>query len=780
MEREHAEMDRRGFIKAAAAAGALAGASLGTGQAVQARASEGSMQPGSSKADSSDSAAAGVASNKESAADSSHVYQVISDELNPQDYDYRSNSGDLSHVLSPWKLGGLEFSNRIVKSAAGSNYENGGWDKFIEYYRRLAAGGTEMIWVENFAHIFTPYTNIINANIDEFSDEDILALTDAIHAEGAKCGTQTDMMGSAFMTEIVTRGEGAYDCSNFTTDDLDWMVNKYVAAGKQFKAWGFDAWELNCAGNNMTQWFFSRSRNHRDDEYGAQTYENRTRFITRVIQAVHEEVGQDWPIQVLMNGVEENDANLGANSEFNTVEDGVEIAKLLESAGVASLHVRLGPVEQHATQFLGDLFFDTPGCVGTTSFGTQFDFSRHFEGKLIANHDGCGIMLDVAKEYKQAVSIPVGTVTYLDPAHAPDFIDTAIADGKVDFLMVNRPLTVDNEYVNKLKQGRFDEIRPCTRCCHCWNDSFREHPVPLSSQFGDMNYACRLDPVRDFVGQDKGLPGGFDPDPGDGEKTVMVVGAGPAGMEAARIAAQRGYDVTLYERNDYLGGLMNFASAIKGPHQNLQDYIAWSQRDLELKGVTVVTGKEVDAAFVREQAPDVVIIATGGIRDSLGLQGTAGTSVISIDDVASAEIGSEVTIVGGNAQATDVAVWLMAQGKHVNIVTPDDIELLSKGQSIWARKFTIPMLYAHGTRVWPTASLKSIGDGKVTVERDSAADVTLACGTVIEAMDMLANTSLYDELSSMDGTDVRLVGDAADPWNIQYAIRSGNWAAREV
>lgn len=749
-------LSRRGFVVGSGVAAAVAAVGAGAAGTAPAAASE------------------------EATPTAGHVYQVIADELNPQDPDYRSNSGDLSHVLSPWQLGPYEFSNRIVKSAAGSNYENGGWEQFIEYYRRLAAGGTEMIWVENFAHIFTPYTNVINANIDEFSDEDIVALTDAIHAEGAKCGTQTDMMGSAFMGEITARGEGVYDCQYFTTEDLDYMVEKYVEAAKKFKAWGFDAWELNCAGNNMTQWFFSKSRNHRDDEYGAQSFENRTRFIRRVIEAVHAEVGADWPIQVLMNGVEENDSSLGNNSEFNTVEDGIEIAKQLEAAGVNSLHVRLGPVDQHATQFLGDLFFDTPGCAGTTSFGTQFDFSRHFQGKLIADRDGCGIMLNVAKEYKDAVSIPVGTVTYLDPAHAPDFIDAAIADGKVDFLMVNRPLTVDNEYVNKLKEGRLEEIRPCTRCCHCWNDSFRENPSPLSSHFGGSNYACRLDPIRDFVGQDRGLPGGWDPDPATEEKQVMVVGAGPAGMEAARIAAQRGYDVTLYEKSGMLGGLLNFAAAIKGPHQNLQDYVVWSEGDLARKGVTMITGQEVTADFVKEQAPDVVLVAVGGLRTPLDIESDGSVSVVAIDDVASAEIGDRVVIAGGNAQATDVAVWLMAQGKHVDIVMADDLELLSKGQSIWARKFTIPMLYAHGVRVWPEAAITSVANGEVTISKKLGAPVAVACDTLIVALDDAPNTTLADELAGLEGTDVRVIGAASDPWNIQYAVRSGNWAAREI
>ena len=705
------------------------------------------------------------------------VYQVMADSLNPQDYDYRQNSGDLSHVLSPWKLGNIELPNRIVKSAAGSNYENGGWDKFVEYYRRLAAGGTAMIWVENFAHVFLPYTNMINANIDEFTDEQILTLTDAIHAEGAKCGNQLDTMASGWFSEIA--GRGGYDVANMSLEDIEYTIQCYVDGVKQLKAWGFDAFEFNCAGNNIPQWFMSPARNTRTDKYGAQTYESRTQFVREVVERIHAECGEDFPVQVLMNAIEENDESLGDNSALNTLEDGIEIAKQLEKAGVASLHLRLGTLEQHATQFLGDLFFDPYGCIGSTSFGTQFDFKRHFQGKLVADHDGCGLMLNISKEYKQAVSIPVGTVTYLDPAHAPDFTDNAIADGMVDFLMINRPLTVDNQYVNKLIAGKIDEIRPCSRCCHCWNDAFRGDGTPLSSQFGSMNYACRYDPVRDMVGQDRGLPGGFDPDPGDGEKNVLVVGAGPAGMEAARIAAERGYTVTLYEKQGFLGGLMNFMAAIKGPHQNLADYVAWSEGDLGRKGVQVVTGQEIDAEFIKAQAPDAVVLAVGGKRGALEIAGDEKTNVVSIDDVVGAEIGQNVTIVGGNCQACDVALYLLAQGKQVTIVMGDDIEGLDKGQSIWCRKFAIPMLYARGTRVWSKAELASVADGKATVRRENASDVVYDCDTVISAMDMLPNKDLLEGLEG-SGLAVYEAGDCTDPWNIQYAVRTGNIVARTI
>lgn len=694
--------------------------------------------------------------------------------LNPQDYDYRSNSGNLSHVLSPWSMGGMNFTNRIVKSAAGSSFKGGGWDVFIEYYEHMAQGGVEMIWVENFFHALVPYTNRLKDNIDEVGDKyDVPLLVDRLHEAGAKAGTQIDTMASSFMTEI--KGRGGYDAQYLTVEEIDYLVQSYVDTAKIIHDFGFDAYELNCAGENVPQWFLAPARNHRDDDYGCQTYENRTRFIRRVIEGIQEVCGEDWPLQVLIDGIEENDEAVGQNAELNTVEDGIEIAKILQDAGIASLHVRLGPMHKHVCQFMSDLYFDTFGCEGSTGFGSQFDFTRHFQGKLIANHSGCGMMLDVAKQYKEALSIPVGTVTYMDPAHAPDFFDKAVADGKVDFLIMNRPLNVDPDYVNKLKEGRFDKIRPCTRCGHCFNDTTKESNATMGG-YG-TSLACRIDPIRGFIGNDRGLPGGWIPDPVEGAKSVMVVGAGPAGMEAARIAARRGCDVTLYERSGAIGGLLTFASVIKGPHENLDDYVAWVKKQLELEGVKVVTGKEVDAAFVKERKPDAVILALGGKRDTLKLTAASGTNVVAMDDIVAAEIGQNVTIVGSNLQATDVAFYLLDQGKNVTIVTPDTPDMLSKGQSLWAKTFSAPMLYSRGTRVWNEAELSSIGGGKATVKTKAGAEVTYDCDTVIEAMDMLPNKDLLDELSGME---VHAVGDCDDPYNIQYAIRAGNFCARSL
>ena len=150
---------------------------------------------------------------------------------------------------------------------------------------------------------------------------------------------------------------------------------------------------------------------------------------------------------------------------------------------------------------------------------------------------------------------------------------------------------------------------------------------------------------------------------------LLILGGGPAGLEAARIAAERGHSVTLYEKKGVLGGLLSFANAVKGPHENLEDFRKYLVRQQELKNVKVVLDTEVTSEMIKKEAPDAVILAVGGARPTLGLSASSKTNVISIEDIASAKIGSEVTIVGGNLQAIDAAQYLIAQGcRNIAIV----------------------------------------------------------------------------------------------------------------
>ena len=686
--------------------------------------------------------------------------------LNPQDYDYRQNSGDLSAVFSEWKLGPLTLSHRIVKSAAGSDtWNNGLGEEMIEYYMNFARGGVEMIWVENFANLLTKYPVPSKTDLDEY---DTKQLVDPIHEAGAYIGYQFDSMGATIGT---TTDDGTFQqatAADLTPEDIKSLQEDIISGAKKLCDAGFDAFEINAAGNNIGQSFFSRMRNTRDDDYGPQSLENRARFVCEIIQGIKEQCGQDFIVQVLINGIEENDQNLGDSALMTTVEENLEIAKLLEAAGADSLHVRLGPLGMHVCQFASDLYFTGYGIEGTTSYGTQFDFSQHWQGKLDASHSGCGMMLDVAAEIKKAVSIPVGTVTYMDPAHAPDMFQNALAEGKVDFLIMNRPLTVDPDYVNKLREGRIDEIAPCTRCMHCHFDVDLEGSTVEHCRVN----ACTQRAFREEMPEGFGLPA-LSGDP----KRVMVVGGGPAGMECARVAALRGHEVTLYERNGMLGGLLSFASAVKGPHENLGDLNSYLQRQLELAGVTVVTGTEVTAETVAAEAPDALVLACGGLRDTLGLEASASTQVVPLEQVTFAETGTDVTVVGSNAQAVDAALWLQAHGRRVTMVTPDPLAVVDKGQSNWVKTFVMPMLYARGMRVWPNASISAIGDGTVTIAGDTGCDVTVACDAVVEAMDMLPNTALLDEV---EVAEAYAIGDCASPFNILEAIKTGNTVGRKL
>lgn len=225
-----------------------------------------------------------------------------------------------------------------------------------------------------------------------------------------------------------------------------------------------------------------------------------------------------------------------------------------------------------------------------------------------------------------------------------------------------------------------------------------------------------------------------------------------------------------------LGGLLDFAEMVKGKHESLGRLRNYLSRMLEVEGVNVVTGQEVDAAFVREQSPDVVIVATGGVRPELAAAGTAATPVIGVTDFLASEIGERVAVLGFNAQATDTAHYLIAQGKKVTVIAPEPAEAFGTGQAMMLNAFVKPAFFAAGGRLMPECTLKSVGDGEIVVTNSFGMDVTLACDCVVDASTMSPNTALADELSGE--FDVHVIGDAAEPLSIQNAITAGNLTAR--
>ena len=684
--------------------------------------------------------------------------------INPQREDYRSNTKELKTLFSPLKIGAIEISHRMVKSAAGSaTYLAGPTDEFLQYYVNLAKGGVELIYVESVGWLEPPMDG-------SGYDAATLEYGKKLVAECAKYGASLAYQISGF-------GMGEND---MTVDQIHAQQDRYVAIAKGMKELGFKGVELNSAGFNMGAHFVSRFHNTRTDEYGAGSIENRARFVTEFIEKTKAECGADFNVQILIDAIEEND-NITNNptimtldkevtvphTRVNTVEDGIALAKCFEKAGADSMHLRIGPLGHHVAQFAGDLYFILNGIEGATGFGTQYDFNRHWQGQVIGDTQGAGMLLDVAAKYKKELSIPCGAVTYMDPAHAPDFFEQALEDGKVDFFLMTRPLTVDTEYIHKLKEGRIDEIAPCTRCLHCHIGS---------NEMNAMGAYCRVNALTQRVMREGG-PATYELPPIDKAKKVMVIGGGPAGMEAARIAAQRGHTVTLYEKKGMLGGLLDFAHMVKGPHENLLDLKNYLIRQLEVSGVTVKTGAEVTQDMIKAEAPDAVILAVGGARDTLEVQGDGKTPVLSMEEFMFTEMGDNVLVYGSNAQSFDAALWLTVHKKHVTMVSPDAALDFDKQQSQHAMRMMTTALYSLGFNSWPQASIKEVKDGVATVITETGVETQFPCDAIVNAADMLPNTGLVEGLTGME---VFTIGDCAAPFNIGMAIRSGNDAGRAV
>ena len=260
-------------------------------------------------------------------------------------------------------------------------------------------------------------------------------------------------------------------------------------------------------------------------------------------------------------------------------------------------------------------------------------------------------------------------------------------------------------------------------------------------------------------------------------QAIMVAGGSPAGMEATRIAALRGHEVTLYEKNGMLGGTLTFANTVKGPHENLADLIAYPERQLELVGVTVVTDTEVTTDVVASEARGALVLACGGVRDTLGLGGSTSTQAVPFEQFMFTEMGDNVTIYGSDRQAVDAALWLQNRGEYVTMVTPPTSDEVDKGQSNHEKEFILPMLYARGMRVWPSATITAIGDGEITFTGEAGCEITIACDAVVEGMDMLPNKGLLDEVPA---AETYTIGDCNEPFNIALAIRGGDDVGRAM
>ena len=515
-------------------------------------------------------------------------------------------------------------------------------DQIINFYIERAKGGVGFIVVGGCYPEMNGkvWKSIIGLDKDEFIPG-LKRLTDAIHRHDVRVAAQLLHAGrsaSSFFTKMqpVAPSAVAYrsikeEPRALTIPEIKTVIDNYVSATLRAKKGGFDAVELHGGMGYLINQFLSNATNKRNDEYGG-SLENRARFAREMVLAIKETVGNDYPVIFRMSGDDlvENGLKL---------EESVEIARILEKAGV-------------------DAFNVSPGWHESKTPIMLMSIPRMAYAYLSA-------------KIKSQLTVPViASVRINDLKLAEEILDNEQAD----MVSIGRPLIVDPELPNKYKNGQFDDIRTCIACNQGCFDSL-------------LNFRHVSCIYNAMVGHE----GEYKITKADKPKKVVVVGGGPGGMETARVLALRGHNVTLYEKDSQLGGQLRYACIPPG-RDEIQNIITYLERQISKLKVTIKIGKEADLHTLEEEHPDAIIVATGGRPIMLNLPGIKGDNVYIASSVleGKSSLGRDVVIIGGGTVGCEVALYVAKQGAmkpdiacfllaHKVLNAKDVVEHTSKG-----------------------------------------------------------------------------------------------------
>jgi len=467
-------------------------------------------------------------------------------------------------ICQPLRLGSMTLKNRMIMPPMVVRYasEDGFiTDRTVNYYEARAKGGAGLIIQE--ATYVSPNGQIL-ANEPGISDDKFISglmrVTEAIHRHGAKAAVQLVHGGrTAFLrvpggkriSASALAAPGYPLPSEMTKSDIDEVINAFAQAACRAMRAGYDGVEVHAAHGYLVDQFISPASNKRTDAYGG-SVDNRARLLTEVIGAIKEAAGRSFSVWCRLNGKE-----FGVE-DGETLEDAKKVAQLAEQAGVVAIHV------------------SAAGAASPIQYPT-YRFSP-------------GTIVDLAAGIKKAVHVPVIAVGRM----TPELGEKLIKEGKADLIAFGRALFADPEIPNKVCAGKVEDIRPCILCFRC-RDGLRS-----PSEIG----------VRCGVNAQTGREGVLGITQAEKPKKVLVVGGGPSGMEAARVAAIRGNKVTLWEKSDKLGGQLIPAAA--APYKDrigaLPQYYAGALKDSRVR---VVLNREATATKIKKLKPDAVIMATG-------------------------------------------------------------------------------------------------------------------------------------------------------------------------
>ena len=627
--------------------------------------------------------------------------------------------------MAPMGVGGMAQSDGTLS------------DRGIRYYAARAKGGAGLI-ITGLCRVdrtiealpitpFVPELTVDNKIYVNWLDE--LAL--AVHDYGAKVALQL----SAGEGRILTRQYGIRSpvapssmpwlrdptiiTRELTIGEIEHLLNSFEFAAEVIGAAGIDAIELHCHGGYLFDQFLTALWNKRTDLYGG-NLEGRMRFLLETVRRIKRVLGMDFPI-IVEYGLTHY---LEGGRE---IEEGLEIARRLEEAGVDALSIDAGASE--TIHWMIPSEFQPPGCS-----------------------------VPLAEMTTKVVNIPVivsGKIGY------PELAEAVLQSKKADFIALGRTLLADPEWPNKVKEARVAEIRPCIGCFEGCRRRIHE----------GKTLSCAVNPA---TGQEKELAICL----AEKKKYVMVIGGGPGGMEAARVAALRGHSVTLVERGQELGGNLIPAS-IPGFKRDYRLLIRYLALQIEKSGVAILIRTEATAELIEEINPDVVIVATGGSQIIPDIPGVNNKNVVNVIDLllGRRECGESLILIGGGTIACEFALYASQKGSNVTIV--EIVDDVATNMYYINRMHLIKLLEEAHIKILTNHRVLEIANTGVTIA-DQLNNVTLlSADTIAIAAGMNSNDNLLKSLRDKI-PEVYPIGDCVTPRNVMNAMWEGYRIARVI
>lgn len=624
-------------------------------------------------------------------------------------------------MLEPIKLGRITLKNRITVAPHGSalhSSDGGVGPKFYEYMKNLARGGAALVVIGS-GNINRETRPFAVAHPASYRfAADYVELTEMMHQFDCKISMQ--LVPSR---QMLTPGHIVANES--THDDIRELCSQYADAAKNCMDAGFDMVLIHGGHGNVPSMFFSRRHNHRTDEYGG-SLENRARFAVELLTAIREKCGDGIGIEYRLSAEEIIEGG-------TTIEETLEFAKLIQDK-VDLIHVSRGLLEED------DLL--------------PYMFSPPYLPRAMN--------LDAAKRFKQELDVPVCVVGGMNL----ELADAAIENGDVDVVSIMRGFFADPAMVNKYARERENEIRPCVRCNTCITQTH-----------------ARLWPVRCAVNPLIGRETLFPPVERKLEtKKVVLIGGGPANLEAARTAARRGHEVVLFEQENELGGALRYAAAADFKY-DMKKYLDWSIRDVtENADIDIRMNTRADRAMIEAENPDAVIIAVGAtpIMPQLTAAGTDKVAWIGDVESGSAVTGERVIVAGAGFTGLEMALTLSNAGKKVTI-----IDLLPESQ-IGADGIQVSivslrdLLGKNGVEFMCEVRLLDVTSEGAIIEKSDGSAVTIGCDTVVLALGVRPDTAQVAELADIV-EQTYVIGDCSSVGGTLWrAVRSGFDMAMEL